>query len=59
MSTTGPLNPEQLTRGKTLNEFCVGPRLYENSKVRSAKNDILELYFTIECACDVDAENDL
>jgi hypothetical protein len=36
MSTTGPLNPDQLTRGKTLNEFCVGPRLYENSKVRSA-----------------------
>jgi hypothetical protein len=25
MSTTGPLNPEQLTRGKTLDEFCVGP----------------------------------
>jgi hypothetical protein len=25
MSTTGPLNPEELTRGKTLDEFCVGP----------------------------------
>ena len=25
MSTTGPLNPEQQTRGKTLDEFCVGP----------------------------------
>jgi len=25
MSTTGPLNPEQLTRAKTLDEFCVGP----------------------------------
>ena len=25
MSTTGPLNPEQLTRGETLDEFCVGP----------------------------------
>jgi hypothetical protein len=26
MSTTGPLTPEQLTRGETLGEFCVGPR---------------------------------
>ena len=25
MSTTGLLNPEQQTRGKTLDEFCVGP----------------------------------
>jgi hypothetical protein len=25
MSTTGPLTPEQLTRGETLDEFCVGP----------------------------------
>ena len=25
MSTTDPLNPEELTRGKTLDEFCVGP----------------------------------
>ena len=25
MSTTGPLNPEQLTRGETLDEVCVGP----------------------------------
>jgi hypothetical protein len=26
MSTTGPLNAEQLTRGETLDEFCVGPK---------------------------------
>ena len=26
MSTTGPLNPEQLTRGKTLDELCVVPK---------------------------------
>jgi hypothetical protein len=25
MSTTGPLNSKQLTRWKTLDEFCVGP----------------------------------
>jgi hypothetical protein len=26
MSTMGPLNPEQRTRGETLDEVCVGPR---------------------------------
>jgi hypothetical protein len=25
MSITGPLHPEQLTRGETLDEVCVGP----------------------------------
>jgi hypothetical protein len=25
MSTTGPLHPGQLTRGETLDKFCVGP----------------------------------
>jgi hypothetical protein len=25
MSTMGPLHPEQLTRGETLDEVCVGP----------------------------------
>jgi hypothetical protein len=26
MSITGPLHPEQLTRGETSDEVCVGPK---------------------------------
>jgi hypothetical protein len=37
MSTTGPLNPEQLTREKTLDEVCVGGPRGDIGKDRRCK----------------------